>query len=196
MISDAIQKRNRPLVGFERGKYEKNLIRSGLLIYRINTTVSEGNRNGPPDEVYIYRPFGSLTENGFLDEAAYQTTSGAVMTDKTFPKPFLSDNSDGGLRIRNVIMEDDKLTFEIEDIPTGFENLFDDRKMQLKMVDNTLYVSSDENVESIVVTDISGKVLEQTKNTNQLSLKQFSQGIYIVSILSGNNMYKRKIFIE
>jgi hypothetical protein len=68
--------------------------------------------------------------------------------------------------------------------------------MQLKMVDNTLYVSSDENVESIVVTDISGKVLEQTKNTNQLSLKQFSQGIYIVSILSGNNMYKRKIFIE
>ncbi|MCS2955999.1 T9SS type A sorting domain-containing protein [Bacteroides salyersiae] len=60
------------------------------------------------------------------------------------------------------------------------------------MVDNTLYVSSDENVESIVVTDISGKVLEQTKNTNQLSLKQFSQGIYIVSILSGNNMYKRK----
>ena len=180
----------------KEGKYEKNLIRSGLLIYRINTTVSEGNRNGPPDEVYIYRPFGSLTENGFLDEAAYQTTSGAVMTDKTFPKPFLSDNSDGGLRIRNVIMEDDKLTFEIEDIPTGFENLFDDRKMQLKMVDNTLYVSSDENVESIVVTDISGKVLEQTKNTNQLSLKQFSQGIYIVSILSGNNMYKRKIFIE
>lgn len=67
-----------------------------------------------------------------MDEAAYQTTSGAVMTDKTFPKPFLSDNSDGGLRIRNVIMEDDKLTFEIEDIPTGFENLFDDRKMQLK----------------------------------------------------------------
>lgn len=58
-----------------------------------------------------------------MDEAAYQTTSGAVMTDKTFPKPFLSDNSDGGLRIRNVIMEDDKLTFEIEDIPTGFENL-------------------------------------------------------------------------
>ena len=49
---------------------------------------------------------------------------------------------------------------------------------------------------AIVVTDISGKVLEQTKNTNQLSLKQFSQGIYIVSILSGNNMYKRKIFIE
>ena len=75
-------------------------------------------------------------------------------------------------------------------------DLRDDRKMQLKMVDNTLYVSSDENVESIVVTDISGKVLEQTKNTNQLSLKQFSQGIYILSILSGNNMYKRKIFIE
>ncbi|MCS3057447.1 hypothetical protein [Bacteroides salyersiae] len=56
-------------------------------------------------------PLVSLTENGFLDEAAYRTASGAVMTDKTFPKPFLSDNSDGGLRIRNVIMEDDKLTF-------------------------------------------------------------------------------------
>ena len=180
----------------KEGKYEKNLIRSGLLIYRINTTVSEGNRNGPPDEVYIYRPFGSLTENGFLDEAAYQTNSGAVMTDKTFPKPFLSDNSDGGLRIRNVIMEDDKLTFEIEDIPTGFENNLDDGKIQLRLVDNTLYVVSDENVELISVTDFSGKVLEQAKNTDQLSLKHFSQGIYIVSILSGNNMHKRKIFLE
>ncbi|WP_320908264.1 MULTISPECIES: M6 family metalloprotease domain-containing protein [Bacteroides] len=180
----------------KEGRYEKNLIRSGLLIYRINTTVKDGNRNGPPDEVYIYRPFGSLTENGFLDEAAYQTNSGAVMTDKTFPKPFLSDDSDGGLRITNVIMEDDKLTFDINSIPTGLESLSDNRKIQLLFNEGILYVTADTNVDHITVVDISGKILEDVKNVTQLSLKHLSKGTYIVSVLSGNDIYKRKIFIE
>ncbi|WP_455586513.1 M6 family metalloprotease domain-containing protein [Bacteroides sp.] len=180
----------------KEGKYEKNLIRSGLLIYRINTTVKEGNRNGPPDEVYIYRPFGSLTENGFLDEAAYQTNSGAVMTDKTFPKPFLSDNSDGGLRISNVVMEDDRLTFDINAIPTGIKDIFNDGKFTLELDNKVLYVTSQEKVERIAVVDLSGKTLMQARNTNELSLEQLSDGIYIVSVLSGNKICKQKIFLR
>ena len=118
------------------------------------------------------------------------------MTDKTFPKPFLSDDSDGGLRITNVIMEDDKLTFDINSIPTGLESLSDNRKIQLLFNEGILYVTADTNVDHITVVDISGKILEDVKNVTQLSLKHLSKGTYIVSVLSGNDIYKRKIFIE
>ena len=86
------------------------------------------------------------------------------MTDKTFPKPFLSDDSDGGLRITNVIMEDDKLTFDINSIPTGLESLSDNRKIQLLFNEGILYVTADTNVDHIIVVDISGKILEDLES--------------------------------
>lgn len=50
--------------------FEANLPGSGLLIYRIRPT-GEGNSDGPPDEVYIYRPDGSTSVNGRISEAAF-----------------------------------------------------------------------------------------------------------------------------
>ena len=44
------------------------------------------------------------------------------MTDKTYPKPFLSDDSDGGLRITNLVVENDKLSFDINITTTGVES--------------------------------------------------------------------------
>lgn len=93
-------------------------------------------------------------------------------------------------------MEDDKLTFDINSIPTGLESLSDNRKIQLLFNEGILYVTADTNVDHIIVVDISGKILEDVKNVTQLSLKHLSKGTYIVSVLSGNDIYKRKIFIE
>lgn len=50
--------------------FEAELPGSGLLIYRINTNY-DGNADGPPDEVYVYRPNGSNTVNGQIFEAAF-----------------------------------------------------------------------------------------------------------------------------
>ena len=168
----------------KEGKYEGNLRRSGLLIYRINTTVREGNRNGPPDEVYIYRPFGSLVENGFLDEAVYQTTSGPVITDITFPKPFLSDNTDGGLRIGNLLVEADQLTFDISITATGIEPSPSTKRMNIYMEVNTLFLNPGENVREVVLTDLSGIIVcRKVGNIQTLSLDNLSKGVYIVSAI-------------
>ena len=53
------------------GTFESSVPGSGLIVYRIDTAVNDGsgNRNGPPDEVYIYRPGGSPTANGTPDSA-------------------------------------------------------------------------------------------------------------------------------
>ena len=63
-----IQKQNYFVVEYRKkeGLYEVNTPgnRSGLLVYRINTEAGNGNASGPPDEIYLYRPGGTLTSNG------------------------------------------------------------------------------------------------------------------------------------
>ena len=55
------------VVEYRRGDapFESSLPGSGLLVYRINRTKEgSGNGNGPPDEVYLYRPDGTTSVNG------------------------------------------------------------------------------------------------------------------------------------
>ena len=160
--------------------------------------MSDGNRNGPPDEVYIYRPYGSLVENGFLDEAAYQTNAGAVMTDKTYPKPFLSDDSDGGLRITNLVIENDKLSFDINITTTGVESEQETSSFKIYLEGKTLIIHSNELIKDIVITDLSGKgILKWDNITQPISLQQLSSGVYIVSVtLANDTTYQQKIILK
>lgn len=84
--------------------FETGLPGSGLVVYRINTAADgNGNADGPPDEVYVYRPNGSLQVNG--DPSAAHFSSGAGRTainDQTNPSSFLSTNQPGGLNISEV----------------------------------------------------------------------------------------------
>ena len=86
----------------------------GLFVYRINTTVTNGNIDGPPDEIYIYRPGGTATQDGQLNNAFYgdysSLGSSFVRTSidhTTDPTPFLSDGTPGGLTIYNIGLTDD-----------------------------------------------------------------------------------------
>ncbi len=85
------------------GTFEGSLPGEGLLVYRINPLVTGGNRPGPPDEVYIYRPGGRPAEDGNPLLAPFSANSGrTVMDDSTDPSGFLSDGTVGGLNISNV----------------------------------------------------------------------------------------------
>jgi hypothetical protein len=55
--------------------FEISIPDSGLLIYRIDP-VAIGNADGPPDEVYIYRPNGEWYINGDIDEADFCADEG------------------------------------------------------------------------------------------------------------------------
>jgi M6 family metalloprotease-like protein len=87
------------------GSFESSLPGSGLIVYRINTTVNDGsgNRNGPPDEVYIYRPGGSPTDDGEILSAHFSSETGRrAINDTTDPDSHLSNGSPGGLNISQV----------------------------------------------------------------------------------------------
>ncbi len=95
------------------GTFETNIPGSGLIVYRIDTRHT-GNAGGPPDEVYIYRPDGTLTVNGTINNAFYSPSSGRTsITDLTNPSSFLQDGSVGGLNISNIGIPGPTISFNV-----------------------------------------------------------------------------------
>jgi M6 family metalloprotease-like protein len=84
--------------------FEGGIPAEGLLVYRINTAVDgEGNADGPPDEVYVFRPGGTTGVNGSLGSAPFSQESGRVaFHDESDPSCFLADGSMGGIHVYDV----------------------------------------------------------------------------------------------
>lgn len=97
----------------KREAYDASLPNDGMLVYRINSKLEGiGNADGPPDEVYVYRPNGSLTLNGTVSSATFNASYGrTTMNDQTNPRSFLSDGSNGGINISNVTTADATISF-------------------------------------------------------------------------------------
>lgn len=122
-----------PYSGFEyfvveyrkkEGTFEGTLPGSGLIVYRIDPN-QNGNAGGPPDEVYLYRPNGTLETNGNTTQAHFSAgVNRTKINDHTNPGSFLQDGSPGGLDISNVTGADTTISFTVNlispDNPSAF----------------------------------------------------------------------------
>ena len=103
----------------QEGMYDSNApgSRSGILAYRINTEAGNGNAQGPPDEIYCYRPGGSLQDNGTINNAPYNSDyNHTQLNDNTDPPSFLYNaglGADGGLNLFNVSSAGETISFSI-----------------------------------------------------------------------------------
>ena len=96
------------------GAFEGSVPGTGLIVYRINTAVGDGNADGPPDELYIYRPGGTTTNDGAITSANLSSVVGRTqINDYTNPKSFLTSGAVGGLDISNVGLPGDTITFQV-----------------------------------------------------------------------------------
>jgi M6 family metalloprotease-like protein len=103
------------LVEFRKkgGFYESYLPSSGMIVQRINNSYT-GNSTGPPDEIYIFRHNGGITEQGNIYSAALSDLSGrSSFTDISNPKAFFQDGSATGIDISNIILMGDSLSFTV-----------------------------------------------------------------------------------
>ena len=98
----------------QSGLYETNLPGSGLLIYRIDSTLN-GNASGPPDEVYIYRPNGTPTNDGSIYSAHYNSSVGRTEINDftTNPVSFLANGNIGGLHIHSIGTAGETIQFTV-----------------------------------------------------------------------------------
>ena len=97
----------------QEGIYEINLPgnQDGMLIYRIDGYL-DGNAQGPPDEVYLYRPGGTTNVNGNLNAAIFSAETGRTeINDSTDPSSFLYGGAPGGLNIQDIGYPGDIMEF-------------------------------------------------------------------------------------
>ncbi|OFY50347.1 MAG: hypothetical protein A2X22_07085 [Bacteroidetes bacterium GWF2_49_14] len=113
------------------GMFESGLVGSGLVIYRVNSSI-EGNSNGPPDEVYVYRTNGTPTNNGSVGAGTFSLESGkTTFSAASNPSCFLSDGSAGGIEITNIGSAGPTISFTVNfgttppalNISPDFQNL-------------------------------------------------------------------------
>ncbi|HCT31525.1 MAG TPA: hypothetical protein DIW31_12550 [Bacteroidales bacterium] len=99
------------------GSFESYLPGNGLVVYRINPDF-EGNASFDNvsvfDEVYIYRPNGTTTQNGMINNAYFNSASGRTsINSSTNPSSFLYDGLPGGLDISNVTSAGTTISFTV-----------------------------------------------------------------------------------
>jgi M6 family metalloprotease-like protein len=113
----------------EMGMFDSQLYGSGLLVYRVNNLYSgEGNAQGPPDELYVYRPGGSNNSDGSIQSAYFSLESGRTqINDATNPNSYLSDGGLGGLNIYNIGSAlGDSITFTVQIVGASADDIDDD----------------------------------------------------------------------
>ncbi len=98
----------------QTGLTDSALPGSGLLVYRVNTSAGNGNAQGPPDELYVYRPGGTTSGNGTIGSAFLSANVGRTeINDLSNPNAFLSNGLPGGLNISQISAIGDSMTFYI-----------------------------------------------------------------------------------
>lgn len=95
------------------GTYEMNLPGEGLLVWRVDGSLDgEGNADGPPDELYLYRPGGDYNSNGNPSGAPFNADYGRTeFNDETNPADWLQNGGYGGIFIHQVSSAGDSITF-------------------------------------------------------------------------------------
>ncbi len=121
--------------------YDSTLPGEGLLVYRLNPQIN-GNADGPPDELYIYRPgANNTTTNGSLSQAAFsQQNLRTMMTENTVPSGFSGINTSGGLYLYNIGFVGETISFDVRitDVqlrsPIGGETWFSGTNKQIQWI--------------------------------------------------------------
>jgi M6 family metalloprotease-like protein len=97
------------------GTFDGTLPKSGMLIYRINSNAGNGNAQGPPDEVYIFRPGGTPSNDGNLNDAVFGANYGRdEFTDFSNPYAFLQNGNLGGVTIYDISEVGETMSFKVD----------------------------------------------------------------------------------
>ncbi|HOH79617.1 MAG TPA: M6 family metalloprotease domain-containing protein [Candidatus Cloacimonadota bacterium] len=122
--------------------FEEYLPGSGLLIYRVNDDL-DGNADGPPDEVYIFRPGGSSDANGDIAAAAFSLNNRRTeFNTYTDPYCFLTGGNTSPVNIQNIGEAGDTITFTLlastDAIPPVISNLLPAQGSILTLADQMI----------------------------------------------------------
>ena len=191
------------------GQFDNSIPGTGLLIYRINSLFngnSGWNGDDVLDEIYIYRPNGTLTENGQINKANFIQTYGRTeFSYATNPRPFLSDGYISGIRIYDINVTLDSLTFKYLR-PGDIDCTGDSDPMELSLFPNpasevlNVETSVDPNlIQEAALYDLTGRKVAEISPEMQgcISVRDYAKGTYIfvVTLVDGRKI-NQKIVVQ
>ncbi len=102
--------------------YEYELPESGLIVYRVNTAVTDHTNATGDNYIYVFRPGTQDSKNAYesVEKAAVGTNSRPTLGSANMDDPctkdtiFYDDGSNSGLVISNVRFEDGKAIFHVD----------------------------------------------------------------------------------
>lgn len=176
------------------GAFESGIPNSGLLIYRINSDF-EGMGNADYDgedildEIYVYRPGGTLSEDGILGDATFRQGAGRTSFDySTDPKPFLSNGYISAIRIYDIHSYLDSVSFSYLK-PGDTISVKETQLVDLQVFPNPsqdkVNIVSDKKISEAILYDFSGKELRvfNLQNASTISIRDFQDGSYFLKII-------------
>lgn len=95
----------------KEGYYEGVLPASGMIIERIDKKY-EGNADGPPDEIYLFRKNGLPGYDGIVTSATFPSLSD-YFSDLSSPAAFLQDGTVTGIDISGITDMGDSIVFSV-----------------------------------------------------------------------------------
>ena len=109
---------------------------------------------------------------------------------------FRSDNSDGGLRISNIVLDNGRIKFDIDITTTGLVDSSMQKEMRITVANKDLLVEGVDIIDEIIIYNTSGNICQRIFDSNTISLGNLPEGVYIVNVVSNNNVYKEKIIVR
>ncbi len=174
----------------KEGTFDGSLSKSGMLIYRINPAAS-GNASGPPDEVYLFRPNGTGTSNGNLNEAVFGATYGrTAFDDMTNPNAYLQNGSPGGVFISQISSIGETMSFKV-DFPGEVQAAIEPSVYVACMDDDVKFTDNSTGLPNSWQWSFSPATVTYVEGTNQNSknpvVKFNAEGDYSVSLTASNS---------
>lgn len=185
--------------------FESRIPESGVLIYRINTQFA-GNTSWDGinwfDEVYIYRPNGTVSQNGDLSRAAYRDDGqhNTSLDYSTNPRPFLSNGYVSAARIYDVQFFGDWARFSYlapGDTLSVAENVGPSLRVFPNPASSQVAVAlpDDCEVADAVLYDASGRkvAVPDLATKTSFSVEKFPSGLYVlrVKLTDGATLYEK-----